>query len=148
MMTDDLAQALMMDFADSTGLSENTRPRRYLWTDAFAVCNFLGLYRQRDDDRYLELALRLTGQASNPRFELDPEAMQESSRAVLEEAARHAREAGETEVRERGLDVLRGLVGQDDPDPAGVEPDTSPSVESDSTAGAGEGPGPGDDSGA
>jgi hypothetical protein len=105
-------------------------------------------------DRYLraggalELALRLTGQASNPRFELDPEAMQESSRAVLEEAARHAREAGETEVRERGLDVLRGLVGQDDPDPAGVEPDTSPSVESDSTAGAGEGPGPGDDSGA
>ncbi|MCK5489322.1 MAG: hypothetical protein KAI98_05015, partial [Gemmatimonadetes bacterium] len=83
-------------------------------------------------DRYmraggaLELALRLTGQASDPRFELDPDAMQESSRDVLEDAARQALESGEAEVRERGLDVLRGLVGQDDPAPEGAAQDTAP----------------------
>lgn len=83
-------------------------------------------------DRYmraggaLELALRLTGQASDPRFELDPDAMQESSRTVLEEAAERALESGEAEVRERGLDALRGLVGQDDPQPDAAAQDTTP----------------------
>ena len=82
-------------------------------------------------DRYmraggaLELALRLTGQASDPRFELDPDAMQESTRSVLEEAARRARESGEAEVRERGLDALRGLTGQKAPPPAAGAPDTT-----------------------
>jgi hypothetical protein len=83
-------------------------------------------------DRYvraggaLELALRLTGQASNPRFELDPDAMEESTKSVLEEAARRARESGEAEVRERGLSVLRGLVGQDDRGDDAAAPDTAP----------------------
>lgn len=69
-------------------------------------------------DRYvraggaLELALRLTGTTSNPRFELDPEAMERSTRSVVEEAASRARESGEAEVRQRGLEALRGLVGQ------------------------------------
>ncbi|MEA2079994.1 MAG: hypothetical protein U9P00_09095, partial [Pseudomonadota bacterium] len=36
--------------------------RRYLWTDAFAVCNFLGLARVTRDNRYRELALRLVDQ--------------------------------------------------------------------------------------
>ncbi|MGB5674128.1 MAG: AsmA-like C-terminal region-containing protein, partial [Gemmatimonadota bacterium] len=82
-------------------------------------------------DRYmraggaLELALRLTGQASDPRFALDPDAMQESTRSVLEEAARRARESGEAEVRERGLDALRGLTGQKAPPPAAGAPDTT-----------------------
>jgi hypothetical protein len=62
MMTVDLAQTLMVDFADSTGVSGKTTLRRYLWTDAFAVCNFLGLSRQFDDDCYLELAQRLVDQ--------------------------------------------------------------------------------------
>ena len=83
-------------------------------------------------DRYmraggaLELAMRLTGQASDPRIELDPDAMQESSRSVLEEAADRARESGEAEVRERGLDALRGLIGQDDGEPEGAAQDTAP----------------------
>jgi len=35
----------MTEFARLTGLSPaSSAPRRYLWTDAFAVCNFLGLY--------------------------------------------------------------------------------------------------------
>jgi hypothetical protein len=85
-------------------------------------------------DRYvgaggaLELALRLTGQASDPRFELDPDAMEESTRNVLEEAARQARESGEAEVRERGLNVLRGLVGQDDPIDDAAAQDTAPAA--------------------
>jgi hypothetical protein len=37
------ARELMMAFADRTGLTSARSPTRYLWTDAFAVCNFLGL---------------------------------------------------------------------------------------------------------
>ncbi|NUS38506.1 MAG: hypothetical protein HOQ02_05730 [Lysobacter sp.] len=33
----------MRDFAERTGLTGAEAARRYLWTDAFAVCNFLGL---------------------------------------------------------------------------------------------------------
>jgi hypothetical protein len=52
----------MEEFADATGISGKTTPRRYLWTDAFAVCNFLGLYRQTGADRYLRLARELVDQ--------------------------------------------------------------------------------------
>jgi len=34
-------------------------PPRYLWTDAFAVCNFLGLHRATGEARHLERALQL-----------------------------------------------------------------------------------------
>jgi hypothetical protein len=53
---------LMIRFADRTGLTSARPPRRYLWTDAFAVCNFLGLARLTGDGRYTELALRLVDQ--------------------------------------------------------------------------------------
>jgi hypothetical protein len=56
---------LMTRFADRTGLSPGSReaePRRYLWTDAFAVCNLLGLERATGDERYLDLARRLVAQ--------------------------------------------------------------------------------------
>ena len=54
---------IMLDFADATGISSAGKPpRRYLWTDAFAVCNFLELYRQTKDERYKHLALRLVDQ--------------------------------------------------------------------------------------
>jgi hypothetical protein len=54
---------IMTEFADLTGLSSyGNIPRRYLWTDAFAVCNFLELYRQTADAEYKELALRLVDQ--------------------------------------------------------------------------------------
>jgi hypothetical protein len=53
------AVELMARFAERTGL-ESARPqRRYLWTDAFAVCNFLGLRRSTGHERYTDLALRL-----------------------------------------------------------------------------------------
>ena len=56
-------QKLMAEFADGTGLSAaGEAPRRYLWTDAFAVCNFLELYRQTGDNEYKNLALLLVDQ--------------------------------------------------------------------------------------
>ncbi len=58
-----LVRDLMLAFADLTGLMPAWEaPRRYLWTDAFAVCNFLELYRQTHDDLYRQLALRLVDQ--------------------------------------------------------------------------------------
>ena len=57
---------IMTDFANQTGLTqEGNAPRRYLWTDAFAVCNFLGLYRQTGDKKYKDLALLLVDQVHN-----------------------------------------------------------------------------------
>ena len=56
------AIALMEEFAQRTGLTSPHPPRRYLWTDAFAVCNYLGLARRTGDERYGELALRLVDQ--------------------------------------------------------------------------------------
>ena len=50
---------LMLRFAERTGLTSERPQQRYLWTDAFAVCNFLGLARATGDDHYLELALAL-----------------------------------------------------------------------------------------
>ena len=52
----------MDDFAEATGVSGQAKPRRYLWTDAFAVCNFLGLARQTGDGRYLRFAEVLVDQ--------------------------------------------------------------------------------------
>jgi hypothetical protein len=56
------ASGLMLAFADRTGLDSGRPPVRYLWTDAFAVCNFLELSRATRDGRYLDLALRLVDQ--------------------------------------------------------------------------------------
>ena len=48
-----------MGFAERTGLTAARPPQRYLWTDAFAVCNFLGLAHATGEPRYTELALQL-----------------------------------------------------------------------------------------
>jgi hypothetical protein len=61
-----MAIEIMTEFADLTGMTQEGKvPRRYLWTDAFAVCNFLDLYRQTGDDRYKNLALLLVDQVHN-----------------------------------------------------------------------------------
>jgi hypothetical protein len=52
----------MEGFARSTGLSPEGCPKRYLWTDAFAVFNFLELHRLTREERYLRLALLLVRQ--------------------------------------------------------------------------------------
>jgi len=58
-----MVNEIMTEYARSTGLSPSrTSPQRYLWTDAFAVCNFLGLYRQTGDEHYRSLASLLIDQ--------------------------------------------------------------------------------------
>ena len=59
----DFVEELMLKFAYDTGVSSGLRPRRYLWTDSFAVCNFLELYRHgRGGERFKRLALKLVDQ--------------------------------------------------------------------------------------
>ncbi|MBS7609202.1 hypothetical protein KEJ19_01350 [Candidatus Bathyarchaeota archaeon] len=57
-----LAEEMMEDFAFQTGLSSSKPKRRYLWTDAFAICNFIELYRLTGANRYMNLALDLVNQ--------------------------------------------------------------------------------------
>jgi hypothetical protein len=52
----------MDGFASSTGLTSAVPPRRYLWTDAFAVCNYLGLWLSEGERGDLERALELVAQ--------------------------------------------------------------------------------------
>jgi hypothetical protein len=49
----------MAGFAARTGLEPEGPPRRYLWTDAFAVCNYLALRERTGDGAYLDRAQRL-----------------------------------------------------------------------------------------
>lgn len=51
---------LMEDFTELTGLTQaGNFSKRYLWTDAYAVCNFLGLHEETGNVKYRNLALRL-----------------------------------------------------------------------------------------
>jgi len=53
----------MSEFAARTGLVRAIEhPRRYLWTDAFAVCNFLELSARTGDQKYRDYAILLIDQ--------------------------------------------------------------------------------------
>lgn len=57
---------IMDNFAHRTGMSTKKNGRsRYLWTDAFAVFNYLELFRQTSKDNYLKQALELIDQVHN-----------------------------------------------------------------------------------
>ncbi|MEM1582809.1 MAG: hypothetical protein QXK89_09935 [Candidatus Bathyarchaeia archaeon] len=58
----DIAENLMREFAHQTGLTSNLKPKRYLWTDSFAVCNFIELYFRKRDEEFLRMALNLVDQ--------------------------------------------------------------------------------------
>jgi hypothetical protein len=59
----DVAARLMSEFAARTGLVRAIEhPRRYLWTDAFAVCNFLELAARTGEQKYRDYAIRLIDQ--------------------------------------------------------------------------------------
>lgn len=63
MQHDITAQSIMSHFANDTGLSNTlNKPRRYLWTDAFAVCNYLTFYRQTGEPSFLQQAITLVDQ--------------------------------------------------------------------------------------
>lgn len=47
------SEKIMVDFADRTCIAgDSCQPVRYLWTDAFAVCNFLELFNQTGEEKY------------------------------------------------------------------------------------------------
>lgn len=54
--------ALMEEFAERTGITSDAAPERYLWTDAFAVCNYLGLAESTERRSYVDRALELIDQ--------------------------------------------------------------------------------------
>ena len=57
------AALIMEEFAEGTGLAPaGGQPRRYLWTDAFAVCNYLSLHQGTGARQYLDLARHLIDQ--------------------------------------------------------------------------------------
>ena len=61
--TVEIVGEIMRDFASITGLEPaSAHPQRYLWTDAFAVCNYLELFHRTDERKYQDLALRLVNQ--------------------------------------------------------------------------------------
>lgn len=80
------AAALMAAFAERTGLSSDRPPRRYLWTDAFAVCNYLGLARATGEARYSGLALRLIDQVHHTLGRYRPDDARRGWISGLEEA--------------------------------------------------------------
>jgi hypothetical protein len=58
-----MAVRLMSEFAIRTGLSSTAQDQqRYLWTDAFAVCNFFELFERTGDQEYLRCATELIDQ--------------------------------------------------------------------------------------
>jgi len=59
-----IAQQFMAQFSKETGLQPEKKAlsSRYLWTDAFAVCNYLALARQSGREEFLNLAVRLVDQ--------------------------------------------------------------------------------------
>ena len=64
--TTSLVRKIMTDFARLTGLSPASGTlRRYSWTDASAVCNFLGLYEETGNEESKDLSLQLVDQVHN-----------------------------------------------------------------------------------
>ena len=58
-----IAAELMSEFARRTGLYPTSRNKqRYLWTDAFAVCNFLELFTRTGNELYRRCAMDLINQ--------------------------------------------------------------------------------------
>ncbi len=58
----ELASGLVLELAARTGVVGEASPRRYLWTDAFAVMTLIGLQRATSDARYGQMALALVDQ--------------------------------------------------------------------------------------
>jgi hypothetical protein len=56
------AESLMSEFAHRTGLAPAGSQHRYLWTDSFAVFNFLALLQQTKNQHYGDLVRALIEQ--------------------------------------------------------------------------------------
>jgi hypothetical protein len=102
-------QEIMMEFARETGLSPaSSEPLRYLWTDAFAVCNFLGLYQETGGEEFKDLALQLVNQVHHTlgRHRKDDSRTGWISGLDEEQGRKHPTQGGlriGKELNERGL---------------------------------------------
>jgi len=102
-------RGMMMEYARETGLSPASRaPRRYLWTDAFAVCNFLSLYQETGGEEFKDLALQLVDQVHNTlgRHRHDDPRTGWISGLDEEQGRKHPTQGGMRigkELKERGL---------------------------------------------
>jgi hypothetical protein len=85
------AAGILDDFARATGLEGGGAPRRYLWTDAFAVCTCLSLHTRTGDARHLERARALIDQVHRVlgRHRSDSERSGWLSGLPEDEGARH-----------------------------------------------------------
>jgi len=56
-------QEIMAGYGDRTGLTTDSHaPKRYLWTDAFGVCNYLEIFQHTGEERYKQHAFALVDQ--------------------------------------------------------------------------------------
>ncbi|MDD1678282.1 MAG: hypothetical protein LUO93_03755 [Methanomicrobiales archaeon] len=103
-----IIQNLMRDYASQTGLAPaDAHPWRYLWTDAFAVCNYLELFRQTNDIAYQDLSLWLVDQVHQVLGRYRPDDLRKGWISGLseEEGKRHPTRGGlriGKELPERG----------------------------------------------
>lgn len=90
------ATELMNRFAERTGITSDAPQRRYLWTDAFAVCNFLGLAHSSNEQHYTDVALRLVDRVHETLGRHRPDDGREGflSRLTGEEAREHPTTGG------------------------------------------------------
>jgi hypothetical protein len=101
----------MEELATSTGLEGAAPPRRYLWTDAFAACNFLGLHRETGEGRWLDLALRLVDQVHHTLGRHRPDDPRQGWLSGLEESE------GERHPTRGGLRIGKALPERGPRDP-------------------------------
>jgi hypothetical protein len=94
--TSAIAARLMSKFAVRTGLSPaSLRPQRYLWTDAFAVCNFFELSALTGDQTHRRYAIDLIDQVHRILGRYRTDDMRNGWISGLhDEAARHRPTAG------------------------------------------------------
>ncbi len=87
---------IMTAFGERTGLTSPRAPRRYLWTDAFAVCNYLALHRHTGARHWQEAARALIDQVHHVlgRHRLDDERTGWISGRAEAEGARHPTAGG------------------------------------------------------
>ena len=111
------AAALMASFAERTGLTSERPKRRYLWTDAFAVCNLVGLAHLTGERAHMDLALRLVDQVHQVlgRYRAD------DTRSGWISGLDHAR--GESHPTRGGLRIGKALLERrpDEPFDRGLE---------------------------
>lgn len=63
------SEQLLHDFGMRTGLTDSSQPqKRYLWTDAFAVFGYLGLYQITNKIIHLDNATALVKQVHEVRY--------------------------------------------------------------------------------